>query len=241
MTHHRSQGRRSRVITTAAIERQPSNQLPEQIHIIRYISTTVLSSPPPISYSLDLCFTPDLDSTSSTLSRFHTHTRLILEQHGPSDAPDNANYQRTYHGRYVSLSYVSYRSSLTINSTIENQRTSPLLRLPAELRNKIYEYALSGDVRVCFPGTCDECWQKIHEPPPRHFGGCISLLQTCRQAYTEAKLLPFTLDTFSDSTSDLIHYLGYKFEEWQLNAVTSVKVCVEPYHVGLMHEHGTLW
>jgi hypothetical protein len=79
-----------------------------------------------------------------------------------------------------------------------NQYGSPLLRLPAELRIKIWEYALGGNSIV--PATWLPrrmryvfCPSNIYiRAEPRenmlHF---LSLLRVSRQIYREARLLPF--------------------------------------------------
>jgi hypothetical protein len=41
-----------------------------------------------------------------------------------------------------------HQTPLTLSSTPRNRHDSPLLRLPAELRNKIYSYVLTGLRRI---------------------------------------------------------------------------------------------
>ncbi|KAA8619558.1 hypothetical protein PtrSN002B_002213 [Pyrenophora tritici-repentis] len=65
--------------------------------------------------------------------------------------------------------------------TIENQSKSPLLRLPAELRNQIYETAFSGGrirVRVTNIHTKDVHTQQT--------AGALALRATCRQIRSES-------------------------------------------------------
>jgi hypothetical protein len=79
----------------------------------------------------------------------------------------------------------------------QNQRTSPLLRLPAELRNSIYEYALSSfKVDIWAPTDNIEVFYKdaagkLYGAP--HFQ---ALTTTCLQIYNETKLLPIALSEF---------------------------------------------
>jgi hypothetical protein len=78
--------------------------------------------------------------------------------------------------------------SVTIN------QASPLLRLPAEIRNQIWRLVVGGKVireqvtkrrraRV-LPRPCDRI-------------NIFALLRVCRQIYAETALLPFTANTFS--------------------------------------------
>jgi hypothetical protein len=94
---------------------------------------------------------------------------------------------------------------LTLHSTEQNRQT-PLLRLPAELRNKIYCMLLGGwefgmatraDSRalVCrlidSGGNPDKKYWK-----PAHVHQAFALIKACRQIYSDTKLLPFELNTF---------------------------------------------
>jgi len=76
-----------------------------------------------------------------------------------------------------------------------NQRNSPLLRLPAELRNQIYKYALGGHIVLL--GTTHELVyprkpRLYPEEPISHF----ALLRVCSQIHAEAALLPYSLNIF---------------------------------------------
>lgn len=49
----------------------------------------------------------------------------------------------------MSVISCAHHRMLIIYSSLRNQRESPLLRLPAELRIRIYEYALGGlEIRI---------------------------------------------------------------------------------------------
>ena len=71
-----------------------------------------------------------------------------------------------------------------------NQRNSRLLRLPAELRNQIYKYALGGH-RVLLATTQPRLCRYPEEPIP-HF----ALLKVCSQIHAEAALLLYSLNIF---------------------------------------------
>jgi len=72
------------------------------------------------------------------------------------------------------------------NSTSRNQSESPLLQLPAELRNIIYTYVLQDDLWVVA--------YRLTKTESR--GYPIALLFVCRQIHAETALLPYALNTF---------------------------------------------
>ncbi|KAF7446426.1 hypothetical protein Ptr902_09458 [Pyrenophora tritici-repentis] len=77
---------------------------------------------------------------------------------------------------------------------VKVNQQSPLLRLPPEIRNRIWEFALGGMVyRVKNP---DSDRHRKLAPSPKQPAG-ISLLRVCRQIYAEAAMLPSLLNTIS--------------------------------------------
>jgi hypothetical protein len=80
----------------------------------------------------------------------------------------------------------------TRNSVQANQQ-SPLLRLPTELRTKIWTYVLGSTIYRGKGYTYTGEAQFV--PRDRSIG--LSLLQTCRQVYSETTMLPFALNIFS--------------------------------------------
>jgi hypothetical protein len=57
-----------------------------------------------------------------------------------------------------------------------------------------------------------------------HFYGSLNLLLTCRQIYTETKLLPLSLNTFAGHETGLDLRLHQAFEDWQFEAIGSIRV-----------------
>jgi hypothetical protein len=89
---------------------------------------------------------------------------------------------------------------------------SPLLRLPAEIRNQIYEYVMCNQTIA------------INARPPR---SVFSLPRTCRQIYHETELLFYSGNTFQ-TREDIV------LKEWlaarsarQLAAIQSVQYVFE--------------
>jgi len=81
------------------------------------------------------------------------------------------------------------------NRSLRNATTSPLLRLPAELRNEIFALALRhGTISLTFsPSARDQTiLQDRHNIPP----SSAPLLFVCRQIHAEVSLLPYRLNKF---------------------------------------------
>lgn len=99
--------------------------------------------------------------------------------------------------------------------TVRNLQQSPLLRLPGEIRSRIYEYALgghtftpAGEQRLYTDGPAgsqldDDTWK-----------GLQHLAQVCRQLREETQLLPYSMNIFrqhyhsSDALRDWTDTLG---------------------------------
>jgi len=98
--------------------------------------------------------------------------------------------------------HLTHRANL--RSSRANQKSSPLLRLPAELRNKIYKYAL-GDWVVSLLYTNDDPIRGRKIVPYTRAGlddnvwyaatgAILGLRSTCRQLREETGVLPYTLN-----------------------------------------------
>jgi hypothetical protein len=96
------------------------------------------------------------------------------------------------------------------NSTERNGISSPLLRLPGKLRNKIYEYALGGRVwHVGDRGSDTRPGDQLIVIKASEVPDACSLLRACHQIHAEAHHLPLSLITYS---SDTAWYLRDWFE-----------------------------
>jgi hypothetical protein len=82
--------------------------------------------------------------------------------------------------------------------SLRNQQKSPLLRLPAELRNKIYGHVLGGFI-ISFRTSRPRHHCLIRFKFSRKIGEFkpSNLLLICRQINAEAQLLPFELNEFN--------------------------------------------
>ncbi|KAF1836651.1 hypothetical protein BDW02DRAFT_566743 [Decorospora gaudefroyi] len=91
--------------------------------------------------------------------------------------------------------------------TSTNQLTSPLLRLPAELRNQIYSIALAP-----FRTTTIETYAREPFLTTTAAQKSLALLQTCRQMHSEATLPYYSTNTFEFRSSNhitrFVHAVG---------------------------------
>jgi len=85
-------------------------------------------------------------------------------------------------------------------STEINATQSPLLRLPAEIRNQIYSYIFSDSIYELDHEEwqyCDFIKFWVLRPPP--YSNSLSIVKlpfACRQLHHETSLLPYRLATF---------------------------------------------
>lgn len=100
----------------------------------------------------------------------------------------------------------------------QNQRDSPLLRLPAEIRNIIFAYALGGHV-------FDTLRIIAH-----HYGTAVAkeqklspLLAVCRQIYSETALLLYSLNTFSATRAVYVNEWVNRLGPSRLQAVSKIQ------------------
>ncbi|KAG9204043.1 hypothetical protein G6514_001679 [Epicoccum nigrum] len=92
------------------------------------------------------------------------------------------------------------------------QPASPLLRLPPEIRNMIYEYVF-GDRMICpvqsWYGTIKlKCVPHTRDRHNHALEIFTALTKTCRQIHKETRLLPFK---YCDYQVKIQHTLGYVY------------------------------
>ena len=94
---------------------------------------------------------------------------------------------------------------LIASSVRRNATESPLLRLPAEIRNRIFEYALGGDtIEIDRKFECEFKCDVDHGGEDKQFFHCcwacrsyfrtvppFALVQVCRMIYAEAAILGY--------------------------------------------------
>ncbi|KAI8934316.1 hypothetical protein NX059_009054 [Plenodomus lindquistii] len=110
------------------------------------------------------------------------------------------------------------------NKTRENILTSPLLRLPAELRNKIYEQYFAGLVYRVHQTHMSKCNLSVMVPTS-HIQDPVALLLTCRQTNFEASTMLYAVPTFSFRRFGVDpSMIGYVLEEKICSRVTSMEI-----------------
>jgi hypothetical protein len=105
------------------------------------------------------------------------------------------------------------------------------LRLPPELRSRIWEYALGGHtLRTIYLGARRRSVPRMVPSTAERMYG-LDLLRTCRQIYTETALLPYKTNTFSFSPQGSTRYhLSYLklFQRAQID-----KIQIEASDIGV--------
>ncbi|KAF2830992.1 hypothetical protein CC86DRAFT_272702, partial [Ophiobolus disseminans] len=102
-----------------------------------------------------------------------------------------------------------------------NNQASPLLRLPSEIRNKIWHLVLGGKlIRDTRYGIRDHSVLMLR---PCEREKPFELLRTCRQIYAETALLPFSANTFSWNLSNQMKSSLSAFRKFQGNQLREVQ------------------
>jgi hypothetical protein len=122
---------------------------------------------------------------------------------------------------------------LTSENLLSRIFQNQILRLPAELRNKIYEYVI-GNKSICLESTYrNEPRGRVHpcETPPARQPyspddkehGAFNILAACRQTYAEARYLPFSLNVFRFERYDCLN--GFRDNKFhQLSIISAVRL-----------------
>ncbi|KAJ4287295.1 beta transducin [Kalmusia sp. IMI 367209] len=119
----------------------------------------------------------------------------------------------------------------------KNQLVSPFLQLPAEVRNRIYEFVLS-----------DEKFEISHEnqyliigKSERKKRAYLALLLVSRQIYAETALLPFSLNTFHANEPHHMIRCTNKFSLAARQSVISIQLTIDIHWHTDRRELGTVF
>jgi hypothetical protein len=104
---------------------------------------------------------------------------------------------------------ISSSHKLTKHHRVEQNQNTPLLSLPAEIRGRIWAYAVGGATLRPRPTNpyrrnCRHQFKLGPEDSPHG----MALLRVCRQIYSEAAFLPLKLSTFYFDNADFNWMLG---------------------------------
>ncbi|KAH7086857.1 hypothetical protein FB567DRAFT_592725 [Paraphoma chrysanthemicola] len=122
---------------------------------------------------------------------------------------------------------VTRSATKKLKDAFEHNRNSPLLRLPGEIRNRIYEYAFGGEnvYSIAIFSTPEvEGWDsEVFNSNIPNFGDLVSPTMVCRQIYDEARTLPYALSTFimNHYGCSLVMWIK-QLHDWQRNAIQNV-------------------
>jgi hypothetical protein len=108
-------------------------------------------------------------------------------------------------------------------STSPTPPLSPLLSLPAELRNIIYTHVLSGQT-YAITSTTVIPWLTTSVTNTTTSPYALALLSTNRQIHAETRLLPFALNTFQFNSEDAFAPWVAKFDKEQCKAIAWVRL-----------------
>ena len=121
------------------------------------------------------------------------------------------------------------QSDITTEDEDDESASPPLLRLPAELREMIYTHALGGHVfRMSMRYIQKHKAIARADNPPPH---ALALLLTNRQINSEARLLPFSANTFSGRHEGHLRSWIRSLPAEQRNQIKSVKFVRRGYIV----------
>ena len=163
----------------------------------------------PCDYVNNTCFDSSVTFTNTNLFYFHSRalfvialqpfhpaTLLYFIRPAPQTLPvsDPERVQPDFRA-IMEHSITEDMATLSIAKPEQTTLTAPLLlRLPAELRIKIYELVLIQPFRIHYRPLPTE-----YPPPPPSTevprSTALALLEVCRQIYQETRLLPFQLNT----------------------------------------------
>ncbi|KAI8940334.1 hypothetical protein NX059_004027 [Plenodomus lindquistii] len=147
---------------------------------------------------------------------------------GNSPKPDKAKKEHKVAKR-PSRGYHKFRNGL-LNVTpkgsekdiTEANRSSPLLQLPAEIRNAIWEFALGGLLLRPLITSQRGRRRELRVSPAEPNG--VSLLCVCRQIYAEAATMPLALSIISCDLWNPVPTMKRLLKPHQHKHVTSVQL-----------------
>ncbi|KAG9188716.1 hypothetical protein G6011_07421 [Alternaria panax] len=113
--------------------------------------------------------------------------------------------------------------------TLRNQQASPLLRLPGEIRNAIYEYALGGHhiyLNEHYPKLRSILIRSVDgEQVSKHH--LFALGNTCRQTYSESAVMLLSLnEILGYFWSTIEHRRCARFTPSQRDAIRNISVLI---------------
>jgi hypothetical protein len=123
-----------------------------------------------------------------------------------------------------------------LGSTARNQAQSPLLLLPAEMRNTIYDYVLGGyDIKIAHVSHPYHRLRAVLKTDPSHdstrLENFLAITRTCRQIRAESNNLAFSLNEFGTDVPRLLLASTKLFPIDCFKAITSFRLMVGSWMV----------
>ncbi|KAH4935009.1 hypothetical protein HBI79_080080 [Parastagonospora nodorum] len=105
---------------------------------------------------------------------------------------------------------------------VSSNQNSQLLRLPAELRNRIWKYALGAmEFRPLYRSSGKSSFQ----PKPSEKKNAFALLRVCRQIYSETASLSFAVNSFSIRSHRRMSFASLRhFQRYQIHQINEIRI-----------------
>jgi hypothetical protein len=107
-----------------------------------------------------------------------------------------------------------------------NATNSPFLRLPPELRNRIYEDIFTSAVIAFRRPLRSHSFCNIYSEPNHKHKGVIAFLEVCRQINHEVAVMYYALSTFNFERYSALQYVGvsYGIPRGKTRKITSIEI-----------------
>ena len=136
--------------------------------------------------------------------------------------------------RCKSILQLTLYSALTEASIKQNAQTA-LLRLPGEIRNRIWEFAIGS--QIYFVGDYRyESGEDIRVTRHKNGLSSVALLRVCRQIYSEAALLPYQLGVFGFENIETFDWVR-KLPKAGMANLTEVRINWDTWEFVTYHEY----
>ncbi|KAH4935010.1 hypothetical protein HBI79_080090 [Parastagonospora nodorum] len=104
---------------------------------------------------------------------------------------------------------------------VKSNQESCLLRLPTEIRSRIWIYAIGGrTIRQSFGVVRD----RVFVPEPSERTNTFALMRACRQIYAKTDILPMTTNVFQLTNCSTLWIAAKSFRKYQLRQIIGVRV-----------------